>query len=431
MTVQILSENRVTSSIMREVEKVITMIICRLPTILILAGMLSTIAAKAQDSTKVEKKYFSIIPVPVVGASPTTGFLFGGAVSGYWMTGNVPQTSLSNATAAVLYTANAQLMATIKSTTFFVGDKLYMITDLRYLNTSAPTYGLGTGPQSAKPVGTGFADYTDDLFARIEEAQMMEFNHVRVHNSIMARIQNKRLFIGAGYHLDYHYSIKDNLLNLQAAVPVVTSHYAYSVSNGFNPLRYSTSGLSANVIFDSRDNTVNPYSGRYAFVSFRVNPVFMGSSQASSTLWLEYRDYFRLSNSRPRHLIGLWSYGWFVTSGNVPYLDLPALGWDQFGRSGRAYTQGRFRGQQLVYNEIEYRVPLQRQKETLGAVVFINGTTATNSAGNISLFDYYDIGYGAGLRVMINKKSRANLNIDYAVGQYGAHGFYFGVNEVF
>lgn len=129
-------------------------------------------------------------------------------------------------------------------------------------------------------------------------------------------------------------------------------------------------------------------------------------------------------------MIGIWSYGWFKTSEKVPYLDLPALGWDQFGRSGRAYTQGRFRGENLIYNEIEYRFPLQKKKETIGWVIFINGTTATGPT-DIPLFKYYDIGYGDGLRIMINKKSRANLNIDYAFSKYGASSLYLGLNEVF
>jgi outer membrane protein assembly factor BamA len=162
-----------------------------------------------------------------------------------------------------------------------------------------------------------------------------------------------------------------------------------------------------------------------------MNPEFLGSDKNSTLLWLEYRDYLHLSKSRPRHLIGFWGYGWFVTSGDVPYLDLPAVGWDLFGRSGRAYTQGRFRGHDLIYTEIEYRVPLQRKKELFGAVAFINGTTATDRDADINLYDYLDVGYGIGLRVMINKKSRASLNIDYAWGKYGEEGFYFGLNEVF
>lgn len=402
----------------------------KLMIILFLAPVLLSNAQETTNKKDKKQKNLKIIPLPVIGASPTTGFLFGIAPGAYWTMGDPDNTSLSSALGSAVYTAKKQILFTAKANTFFAGDKWNMLTDIRYFITSQPTYGLGTGPQSAKPVGTGFADYTDNPYQPIPDAQMMEFDYFRFHNTVSKRYKDTRFFAGIGYHFDYHYKIKDNLLDLNANPQVVTSHYAYSTSNEINPNKYTSSGVSFNFLYDSRDNIVNPYKGRYAFANIRVSPEFLGSTKSSSVLWLEYRDYLHLSKTRPRHLIGFWIYGWFVTSGKVPYLDLPAVGWDQFGRSGRAYTQGRFRGEDIVYNEIEYRVPLQKNKETLGAVVFVNGTTASNG-GNINLFKYYDLGYGAGLRVMINKKSRANLSLDYAFGKYGAQGFYLGLNEVF
>ncbi len=384
-----------------------------------------------QDTVRNEKKAkVKFVPLPVIGANPTSGFLFGLAPGAYWSMGDPANTSPSSALGTLIYTTNKQLLITAKSNTFFDGDQWNMLTDIRFFITSQPTYGLGTGQQSSKPVGTGFADYTDNPYQPIETAQMMEFDFFRFHNTLLKRYKDTRFFAGIGYHFDSHYKIKDNLLDLTANPQVITSHYAYSVTQGFNSEKYVSSGVSFNFLYDTRDNQVNPYKGRYALANIRVSPEALGSSKSSSVLWLEYRDYLHLSKERPRHLIGFWTYGWFVTSGKVPYLDLPAQGWDQFGRSGRAYTQGRFRGLDVVYNEIEYRVPLQKDKETFGAVVFINGTTASNRE-NIALFDYYDIGYGAGLRVMIDKKSRVNLNLDYAFGKYGAQGFYLGLNEVF
>ncbi|MCK5135359.1 MAG: hypothetical protein KAR19_06180 [Bacteroidales bacterium] len=85
----------------------------------------------------------------------------------------------------------------------------------------------------------------------------------------------------------------------------------------------------------------------------------------------------------------------------------------------------------MMYGEIEYRFPLQKNKELLGGVVFVNVTTASNRMGDINLFQYLDYAYGLGLRVMINKKSRTNLSLDFARGKYGAGGFYLGLNEVF
>jgi hypothetical protein len=393
------------------------------------------VCAQTTDTIAKPKKIdhqISIIPLPVIAANPTSGWMFGVAPGATWMMGDPSATSLSSLLGTVIYTTNKQWIITLKANTFLKDDQFNLLTDMRYFITSQPTYGLGTGPQSAKPVNNGFAgDFTDNPYNPVTTEQMMEFNYVRFHQTLLKRNEDTRFFYGFGYHLDYHYKINDNLLNLNDSPQTITSHYAYSTLHGFDPTTYTLSGVSFNILYDSRDNAVNPYSGRYAFANIRVNPTLLGSTKSSSILWLEYRDYIHFSKERPRHLLGFWTYGWFVTTGDVPYMDLPAVGWDQFGRSGRAYTQGRFRGQDMVYGEAEYRFPLQKTKETFGGVMFLNATTASNRDADINLFKYINPAYGVGLRVMINKKSRANLNIDYAWGSYGAQGFYLGLNEVF
>jgi len=387
--------------------------------------LLSFIGACFDVHSQESHKKLRILPLPFVGTNPSTGFLVGVAPGAYWMMGDKSNTTLSNALASAMYTQKKQLLFTLKATTFFAGDRWNMITDFRYFDTSQPTYGLGTGPQSAKPIGAVGNGQP------IESAQPMAFDFIRLHNTVMKRIAESRLFVGGGYHLDSQSHIDDKMLDLSANPQVVTSHYGYSIHEGFNPEHYVLSGMSVDLLLDSRDNVVNPYSGLYAYARFRGNNEWLGSTQNSSLLWLEFRDYINFLKVRPRHLLGFWGYGWFVTGGQVPYLDLPAVGWDQFGRSGRAYTQGRFRGEDLIYSEFEYRVPLQRHKETIGAVAFVNSSTASNRHGNISLYQYVDFGYGVGLRIMINKASRANLNIDYAIGKYGAQGLYVALNEVF
>jgi outer membrane protein assembly factor BamA len=389
----------------------------------------------SQDTIEIKSKIFrefKFIPLPILGSNPTSGWLFGVAPSSTWFLGDKSNTNLSSLLGAIIYTTNEQFMSSARANTYFSRNKIIMYTDIRYFITSQPTYGFGTGPQSAKPIGdTNYLKYSDNPYKAISTSQMLEFNFLRIHNTMNFRYKESHFYWGLGYHLDKHMKIKDNLLNLDTTPPIKTSHYWYCDSFGFNPTKYTLSGLSLNFLFDNRDNVVNPYSGRYAFASLRVNPEFLGSDVKSSILWLEYRDYLHISKTRPRHLIGFWGYGWFVTSGNVPYMDAPAVGWDLFGRSGRGYTQGRFRGKNLIYTELEYRFPLQRHKERFGGVVFINSTTADNPVSGIKLFEYNDYAYGAGLRFMVDKKSRANLTIDYAIGKYGSQGFYFGINEVF
>ncbi|WP_119845231.1 BamA/TamA family outer membrane protein [Reichenbachiella sp. MSK19-1] len=402
-------------------------------TLFLLLTMTTVLHASDGDSTTTKKDgKLSIIPLPAIASNPTNGWMFGLAPGASWYMGDPETTHISSGLGTIIYTTKKQWIITAKTNMFLANDSWNLLGDWRYFITSQPTYGLGTGPQSAKPTNPGSITYDPSLFSSpIPDEQMMDFHYLRIHETVLKRYQSTRFYFGLGYHLDIHAQIEDRLLDLDSIPPVITSHYAYSRSKDFSPEKYTTSGISLNTLYDSRDNAINPYHGRYAFVNLRVNPAFLGSDQSSSLLWMEYRDYFNLSQKRPRHMIAVWTYGWFVTSGNVPYLDLPAVGWDQFGRSGRAYTQGRFRGEDLVYGEIEYRVPLQRNKETFGAVVFVNTTTASYRDGDISLFEYLDFGFGTGLRVMINKKSRANLNLDIAWGEGGASGFYFGINEAF
>jgi hypothetical protein len=74
---------------------------------------------------------------------------------------------------------------------------------------------------------------------------------------------------------------------------------------------------------------------------------------------VEARTYLRLS-ADARHRVAVWAFGNLVTGGEAPYFDLPATSLDTYGRSGRGYIQGRFRGQRLAYGELEYRWTVKR-----------------------------------------------------------------------
>lgn len=372
----------------------------------------------------------SFVPLPVIAANPTAGWLFGIAPSLSWLMGPDASTRRSSAIGTAIYTTKKQLMFFLKSNVFLSGDRWNLMGDWRYFDTSQPTFGLGTGSPSATLASSGF-QFDDGSYTNgIDEAQMMEFKYVRFHQTVLRRVAGE-FFAGLGYHLDAHFQISDQLLDLSSSPPTLTSHYAYSASRSVDPEGYVLSGISLDALYDSRDNPINPYSGRYAFASWRVNPEVLGSDANSSLLWLEYRDYFNLERERPRHMIAVWAYGSFALSGTVPYLDLPAIGWDQFGRSGRAYTQGRFRGEHLLYAEAEYRFPVPGLPDRWGGVLFANATTASNEDADTALFEYIDPGAGLGVRFMLDEQARTNLTLDYAWGKYGAQGFYLNVNETF
>ncbi len=67
----------------------------------------------------------------------------------------------------------------------------------------------------------------------------------------------------------------------------------------------------------------------------------------------------------------------------------------------------------------------------LGMVVFLNATTISNQAEDEALFDHFAPGGGAGLRLLLNKRSKTNLAFDIGFGEKGNHGVYLAVQEAF
>ncbi|MEI8007304.1 MAG: BamA/TamA family outer membrane protein, partial [Bacteroidota bacterium] len=212
--------------------------------------------------------------------------------------------------------------------------------------------------------------------------------------------------------------------------PWITPHYAYCQLHGFNPTGYVSSGLSLNFVYDTRDNLINPYKGYYVTVNYRVNQTWLGSTKDGSQLWVEFRTYVGLEKKMPRHLLAFWLYGGFQVSGEIPYFDLWATGFDQMNSSGRGYIQGRWRGENLVYGEMEYRFPISRCSQVLGGVIFTNVSTASSRDQGVPLFKFLRPAAGFGLRIMASKKSRTNIVIDFTIGEQ-MPGLYFSAQEAF
>jgi len=381
------------------------------------------------NKEKKEKKV-DIALLPVIAANPTVGVLFGVLPGLNWNMGNEADTRNSTALIGLYYTTLNQLFTSVRANAFTKEDKFNLLTDIRFNLNAQPTYGLGSVLDRSTLVG-GEDIPSDNPYPPFQQQEMMYFNNFRLYQTVQMRHKQSNLFYGIGYHLDIFWAIDDKMLDLDASPQRITHHYRYQDIKGINTEKYSQSGLSANATFDSRDNVVNPYEGHLAAFSFRAFPEFLGSTTNASQLWMEYRTYINLVESRPRNVLAFWTYGWFVTSGTSPYLALPALGWDMFARSGRPYTQGRIRGEDLVYGEAEWRFPLQKTKDKWGGVLFLNTTTASSRTENINAFSNFVFGYGGGLRFMINEKKRVNLGLDYGFGANGAQGLFVNLNEYF
>ena len=374
--------------------------------------------------------YFS--PLPVLGANPAFGFVYRvGAATSCFM-GDPKTTNLSSAMFGLAFTTKSQTITTLKSTVFTENNDYILMGDMRYLKSSQPTWGLGTGPQSEKLASNDFG-FDDGSIDGNSEADMLKFNFFRFHETVLKKVGDKGFYAGLGLHLDFFSKFDDQLLDLESNPQVITPFYAYNQDKGFSQEKSNLVGLSFNGVFDTRDNINNPWSGRYAFVSFKVNPEFIGSDKSSSSLWVEYRDYFKLTEGH-KDIFAVWFTGNFTTSGSLPYMNLPASAWDQYAKTSEPYSQGRFRGVNMLFTGVEYRKHLLATKNNpdfFGMVAFLNGTTADGYKNGINLFEYVEPGYGLGLRFNLSQKSRTNIGIDYGWGNYNSTGFFVRLNENF
>ena len=384
---------------------------------------------KKLQAPEIPGRKMRAIVLPLIAYSPGTGLQMGAGSSFSWTLGKHPLTNLSAGSVQVLWTTEKQLISYLRTNIFFSRNKWFLQTDWRLYLFRLPTWGLGTGPANNIPPVPGYPDDGSGSVSYAGDRFTMKYNWVKFHNVLFAEV-GRYLYAGVGYHLDYYYDIVDDRLNLDSSTAIITPHYAYCADRGFNPDRYAASGLSVNFSFDSRDNIINAYKGYYVNASYQYNPEWLGSDRDGSRLWLEFRTYVGLSKKVPRHLLAFRVFGQFVTSGDLPYLNLMATGYDPNNSSGRGYTEGRYRGEDFVYGEMEYRFPISPCSHIVGGVLFANVTTASNRDMGIPLFGYLKPGCGFGVRIMVGKHDRTNLLIDLELGEL-SHGLYLQAQEVF
>jgi outer membrane protein assembly factor BamA len=374
---------------------------------------------KKKDSAYVVKpvKNSFFLVIPVIGSQPATGFVFGG-VAQYTFKGRQKSDKYSIANLGITYTTKKQWLVNIKNNILLKNNRIFLSGDYRLYIFSQPNYGLGTDiiPHHSKK----------ESFSIDSIAQPMDYNYFKFHQTASFEVY-KNFYIGGGINLDWYSSIKDKELDVENGQ--FTYHYNYSQKHGFNDLEYFLNGMSLNLVYDSRDNQVNSTRGWFANVNYRFNPVLFNNQEYSNVLYAEYRHFIPLSSKNERYILGIWTYGQFVTRGKVPYLNLPAIGWDQRSRSGEGYTQGLFRGTGLIYLSTEFRFPITCNQMFSGTV-FTNFVTASNIDNNTSLFTSIQPSAGIGLRILIDKATRTNLIVDYAWGN-NSKGFYLNAGETF
>ncbi len=350
------------------------------------------------------KGSFAILPS--VGYTPSTGFEFGADISGSEYLGNPESTSLSIFDAYGVLSTNELALIQLSHNIYTARNQYNLVGSWNLGKTVIQDDGIGTGQKN--PVTLPLR-YT---FLKLSEM---------VYKSIL-----DNFYAGAGVTFNYYKKItQENPAAGQSGV----YNDMYSQQNGFDANENIAGGILLNMQYNSRDQPYRPYKGLYVDVILRTNTHWMGSQKSAMQLKTELRKYWSLSKRNPEHILAYWIWGSYLLRGQLPYLELPGTGSDTEQRTGRGYTIARFKGPSFFYNELEYRFPISANKLFSG-VAFFNLQTASNQQ-RTKLFQYWEPGTGAGLRILFNKQSRSNLCIDYGIGKNGSRGVFVGLNEVF
>jgi hypothetical protein len=356
--------------------------------------------SRKDDTTnyKVGKIYSSLLPSAQYAQQ--TGFVFTASSTVAFYTTDSTNANISSFVSSLNYTTKKQLFIPIEGNLWTKNNKYNILTDWHYDKFPQTTYGLG--------------GHTTDA-----DADSIDFSYIRLYQTLLKTVAPD-FYVGIGYDFDYHWNIKE----INAKPPSGPGSYD---QYGFSPTSIS-SGITLNFLYDARRNSINPRPGYYANVVLRNNFTFLGSDNNWQSLLIDARKYLHFPFKSSSNILAFWTYDWFTVSGKPPYLNLVSTGSDTYLNMGRGYIQGRFRGQDLLYLESEYRFGITNNG-LLGGVVFANAQSYTEPTSHN--FETILPGYGLGLRFKLNKFSKTNIAFDYGFGLHGSQGVFFNLGEVF
>lgn len=350
---------------------------------------------KVRSSPK--KVFFSLLPI---GANVPGGgrALITSTSAGFYL-GDRKTTDISNVTFTPYWNLKSRFGLPLRSNIWLADNSWNIQGDTRFLVYPQYTWGLGSGHE--------------------DNRILVDYKYIRFYQSALKRIE-PYLYVGAGYNLDYFINTRSPDGDLQQF-----TGYQTGTERGSNSF---SSGISLNLLYDTRNSSINPLPGSYLNIVVRNNPKFLGSQNGWKSLYIDARKYIPF-NTKPsqQNTLALWTYLWTGLSNDIPYLNLPSIGWDPYNKSGRGMDQNRYRGKGLFYVESEYRRDIT-DNGLFGFVVFANATSVTEPENN--QFKKIHPAIGTGLRIKFNKGSNTNIAIDYGISK-GYSGFAINLGEAF
>lgn len=179
------------------------------------------------------------------------------------------------------------------------------------------------------------------------------------------------------------------------------------------------SGVGPMLQLDSRDQLFYPHRGELLEAALLFNSKWLGSDFAYTKFTFNGSKYLPLS---ARTVLALNTYV-ELNSGQPPFYQLAQLGG---GRKLRGYYEGRYRDNNLLILQAEWRFPVWKR---LKAAVFGGAGLVAATPAAFS-HEHLRPAIGGGLRYLVLQEQQIHVRLDLAWGQ-NSSGFYLTVGEAF
>lgn len=321
---------------------------------------------------------FSFLPLPYVSYDRSLGFQFGALPMAMYSLNKKDTISPSSISGGLgMYTTNKSYFLFQFNKFFFAEDKYRAIIvggkgDVNF------QFFLDS------PIDIGFIDFnTDATFFKAE---------------LQRRIIE-----------DFYFGI--NYLNIKTVT-------VFDIGNGFEQVD-KRQGMGTILSLDKRDNVYYPSNNFITNFNFNSFPESFGNDNASKKLTLDYNHYFGIDNERD--IIAVRFYGG-IGLGDLAFTQQFVVGNNDI----RGYTQGKYRGEQTMAIQGEYRLNPWNKIGLVGfaGLASVYGGINENDNGRILP------SVGVGFRYNVFPKNHMNIGLDIAAGD-GDWGIYFRIGEAF
>ena len=357
---------------------------CLIMLLFLLASSEVSYGQEESSDTLEYKSFFAGYPIAFF--TPETRWGFGAAGVYNFFPGENKSQRPSQIQLGGAYTLNKQILLFCFYNVFLDKDKHNFYGEIAYYDYFYQFYGIGNQ--------TNFQD--EELY----EAQFPRFqvNYLRK--------LREQLYFGGYYHFDRY-----KISNIQDDGILANNDFV-----GKDGSNVSRIGLLAR--YDSRDNIFYPSKGFFSTLEIGANTEILGATSNYQVITFDLSYYYAIK--RNIFAFNLWTGKQF---GEVPFQELLALGG---GKKARGIIKGRFRDEQILLLQAEYRFPIYKR---FSGTAFVSSGNVFKSAQD-AFNNSWKVNYGVGIRFLLDKKNKTNLRVDIAFGSENP-AFYFTVNEAF